>query len=192
MNKEMLNLYTDYLKARKNLKAGTIFDYQRVMKESFSDWLNKPLLDITKDLISKRHTKLGESSQARANLSMRVLRALINFSDYVFSGAGKGGHIVEPRKQMDKVIRSSGVHFIIHDLRRTFITIAEGLDISAYAVKRLANHKMNHDITSGYIVTDVERLRAPMRQITDHLLLCMKAPKSIDTTNLHPKGKPHE
>ncbi len=31
---------------------------------------------------------------------------------------------------------------IQHDLRRTFITIAESLDISAYAVKRLANHKM--------------------------------------------------
>jgi hypothetical protein len=50
------------------------------MKESFSDWANKPLLDITKDLVAKRHSKLGESSEARANLSMRVLRALFNFA----------------------------------------------------------------------------------------------------------------
>lgn len=60
---------------------------------------------------------------------------------------------------MEKVISHSGIQFIIHDLRRTFIMIAEGLDISAYAVKRLANHKMKHDITSSYTVTDVERLR---------------------------------
>jgi len=287
-------VFADYLKARKNLKPSTIYDYERVMKESFADWANKPLLDISKDLIAKRHSKLGENSKARANLSMRVLRALFNFaimqyedaqgralitdnpvkrlsqarawyrverrqsyikshelapwyegikklenktlrdylilliftglrrqeaaklkweqvdlkakilrivdtknheahvlplsnylfdllsqrkqqenSKYVFPGTGSGGYIVEPRKQMDKVIKTSGIPFIIHDLRRTFITIAESLDISAYAVKRLANHKMNQDITSGYIITDVERLRKPMQQITDYLAKCM-------------------
>lgn len=306
-------VFDDYLEARKSLKPGTIFDYQRVMKESFSDWHNKPLLDITKDSVSKRHAKLGAASHARANLSMRVLRALFNFamnqyedsqgrsvindnpvkrlsqsrawyrverrqsfikshelalwyeglqklenetlrdyllllvltglrrqeaarlkwnqvdlkaktltitdtknheshtlplsdylyellsrrkentsSDYVFPGTGKGGYIVEPRKQMDKVIRSSGIHFIIHDLRRTFITIAESLDISAYAVKRLANHKMNHDITSGYIVTDVERLRTPMQQITDYLLRCMGVKKSADVIYLNSSRNTHE
>ena len=39
----------------------------------------------------------------------------------------------------------------LHDLRRTFITAAESLDISAYAVKRLVNHKMSWDVTAGYI-----------------------------------------
>ena len=58
----------------------------------------------------------------------------------------------------------------VHDLRRTFITIAESLDISAYALKRLMNHKMNGDITASYIVTDVERLRKPMQKITDYIL----------------------
>ncbi len=39
------------------------------------------------------------------------------------------------------------------------LTVAgtEGLDISAYALKRLMNHKMNNDFTAGYIMTDVER-----------------------------------
>ncbi|KTD56584.1 phage-related integrase [Legionella santicrucis] len=67
---------------------------------------------------------------------------------------------------MTKVTKLSGIHFMVH-LRRTFITIAEGLDISAYALKRLMNHKMNGDIAAWYIVTDVERLRKPMQQITD-------------------------
>ncbi len=294
-------VFEDYLKTRKALKPTTIFDYQRVMNEAFSSWLYKPLLDITKDLVARRHSKLGETSEARANLAMRVLRALFNFamtqyedsqgrslitdnpvkrlsqsrawyrverrqsyikphelapwyegikrlendvlrdylvlllftglrrqegaqlqwnqvdfkrktltitdtknhelhtlplSDYllgllhrrksvattefVFPGGGSGGYIVEPRKQMQKVTLVSGIPFIIHDLRRTFITVAEGLDISAYAVKRLANHKMNQDITSGYIITDVERLRKPMQQITDYLLKCMGVEKSAD------------
>ena len=86
---------------------------------------------------------------------------------YVFPGSGAGGYIIEPRKQMAKVINASGVHFTIHDLRRTFITIAEGLDIAAYALKRLMNHKMNNDVTAGYIMNDIERLRKPMQLITD-------------------------
>ena len=64
--------------------------------------------------------------------------------------------------------------FTIHDLRRTFITIAESLDISAYAVKRLVNHKMTNDVTAGYIVSDVERLRNPMECIATNLLKLMK------------------
>ena len=57
--------------------------------------------------------------------------------------------------------------------RRTFITIAESLDIPAYALKRLLNHKMTNDVTAGYIVADVERLRKPMQLITDFILKCM-------------------
>ena len=71
---------------------------------------------------------------------------------------------------MAKVTEASGINFTVHDLRRTFITIAESLDISAYAVKRLVNHKMNNDVTAGYIIADVERLRKPMQLITDNLL----------------------
>ncbi len=62
-----------------------------------------------------------------------------------------------------------------HDLRRTFITVAESLDISAYAAKRLVNHKMSGDVTAGYIIADVELLRDPMQKITDHLLKCIGA-----------------
>ncbi len=68
--------------------------------------------------------------------------------------------------------------FTLHDLRRTFITIAESLDIPAYALKRLLNHKMNHDVTAGYIVMDVERLRESIQKITDDLLKCMGAKSS--------------
>ena len=76
----------------------------------------------------------------------------------------------DPNKQMKLVIETSRVTFTPHDLRRTFITVAESLDISAYALKRLANHKMANDVTAGYIIGDAERLRIPMQRITDYLL----------------------
>jgi hypothetical protein len=73
-------VFEDYLKARSSLKPTTVFDYRRVMRESFPDWQDKPILLITKDKVEKRHKELGERSLARANLSMRVLRALFNFA----------------------------------------------------------------------------------------------------------------
>ncbi len=71
---------------------------------------------------------------------------------------------------MKEVVALSGVEFTPHDLRRTFVTIAESLDIPAYALKRFMNHKSNGDVTAGYIVLSVERLRKPMQAITDHIL----------------------
>lgn len=305
-----------YLKARKSLKAKTLYDYNRVMNIAFVDWQNKPLTSITKDKIAKRHTSLGEEhGEAYANLAMRILRALFNFaagqyedsqgrslvlenpvkrlsqtrawyrvdrrqtfikahdldawyqgiqllenetlrdylllivftglrrqeaakllwnqvdfnaktltitetknsevhtlplsdylfdlltnrrlnvkSNFVFPGPGANGHIIEPRKQVAKVIASSGISFTVHDLRRTFITIAESLDIPAYALKRLLNHKMQNDVTAGYIMTDVERLRKPMQMIADYLLRCMKIAASAEVISLieHAKGISNE
>ena len=99
-------------------------------------------------------------------------------SNYVFAGTGETGYIVEPRKQMAKVIKETEIQFTVHDLRRTFITIAESLDIPAYALKRLLNHKMTNDVTAGYIILDVERLRRPMQMVTDHILLQIGLKKS--------------
>lgn len=63
----------------------------------------------------------------------------------------------------------SGVEFHFHDLRRSFATIADDLDISERVIKRLLNHRSN-DVTQGYICNGVERLRAPMQLISDEIL----------------------
>jgi len=81
----------------------------------------------------------------------------------------KEGHIIYPVRYIEEIQAASGVMFSPHDLRRTFITTAESLDLSAYAVKRLVNHKTS-DVTEGYIIVNVERLRRPMEQIADFLL----------------------
>lgn len=314
----LADVFDDFLAARKNLKPRTIYDYQRLMgilppskskpkdnrqeAVTFSDWTSKPVTEITKDMVIKRHTLMGTRSEAQANLAMRFLRSLFNFAmakyedskghsliadnpvrrlsqtkawykvsrkqtvikvhelkgwmqavyglendpkgpgakrevvrdylllilftglrrqeaaqlkwanvdfkaktitacdtknhkdhtlplsdflynliesryekrsnDYVFGGESENGYLVEPRKQMERVTRDSGVSFTVHDLRRTFITIAESLDIPAYALKSLLNHSIANDVTAGYIIADVERLRAPMQKITDYILKC--------------------
>lgn len=305
--------FEDFLAARKNLKEKTLYDYGRMIETVFQDWKDKPIKSITKDMVAKRHTYLGENhGKAQANLAMRFLSSLINFaivqyetndgkpliyqnpvsrltqtrawyrqsrrmtvikahqlsawykalcqvkqadnspqaaticdyllfliftgmrrqeaaslqwedvdlkektllirdtknhlphqlplsdflvdllkarrdastSRYVFSGEGRTGYLIEPRKQMIRIMIATGITFSIHDLRRTFITIAESLDISAYALKRLVNHKMNNDVTAGYIISDVERLREPMNRITNFLLKSMGVISSAEIITL--------
>lgn len=112
--------------------------------------LTLPLSDFLFDLLSQRQ------EQAEG--------------PYVFPGKGGYGPLVEPRRHMRRVTELSGVSFTLHDLRRTFITVAESLDIPYYALKQLVNHKAAGDVTAGYIVTNFERLRGPMQRITDELL----------------------
>ncbi|RFC36654.1 MAG: hypothetical protein DID92_2727743592 [Candidatus Nitrotoga sp. SPKER] len=112
----------------------------------------------------------------------------IELNEYVFPGSGGIRHITEQRKQMAKVIQESGVSFTIHDFRHTFITIAESQDISAYSLKHLLNHKMNNDVTAGYIINDVERLREPMHTITNYLLKCVGLEPSAEIITLPKKG----
>lgn len=91
-------------------------------------------------------------------------------SDWVFSSYGKQGHISEPKKAVARVRKTSGIYFTVHDLRRTYMTIAASLDISAYALKRLVNHKTSHDVTGGYIVLGIEQLREPVQKIENYIL----------------------
>lgn len=282
--------YNAYLKTRKTLKPNTLHDYKRCIEGALADWLDKPMTSISKDMVEKRHHQLGQKSQARANNTMRVLRALFNFaiekyedtegnpvitvnpvnrlsknrawysikrrstlltptqlkpwyeatlmlnqettrdylhfllftglrrseasqmkwedvnfdegtfiipdtknsephslpmSDYlraqlerrhlmaekiwVFPSPVNSGPLREPRTALDRIAKQTGIEFKLHDLRRTFITIAESLDIPAYALKRLLNHKFSNDVTAGYIVPSTERLRVPMQRITDYI-----------------------
>lgn len=92
-------------------------------------------------------------------------------SQYVFPGEGKTGYIVEPKRAIDTVTAATGITFSCHDLRRTFATIAESLDLSSYTVKALLNHKQQTgDVTGGYIILNVDRLREPMQRVTDAII----------------------
>ncbi|KZY67174.1 integrase [Oleiphilus sp. HI0071] len=97
--------------------------------------------------------------------TLKILKANKR-NEWVFPSPLHDSHLKEPRTAVKRVCDLSGIKFTIHDLRRTFITIAESLDISAYALKRLLNHKDPNDVTAGYIISDIERLREPMDRIS--------------------------
>lgn len=58
-----------------------------------------------------------------------------------------------------------------HDLRRTYITIAEALDISEYTYKRLVGHKVQNsqDVTAGYVISSNDRLRRAAQSVSDYI-----------------------
>jgi integrase len=97
---------------------------------------------------------------------------------WVFAGRGKSGHIVEPKTFHRRVGERCGIKFTIHDLRRTFASIAEGLDLSHFALKRLLNHRTDTDITGGYVVHSVERLRDPVERIAVRILELALGPQT--------------
>jgi integrase len=82
-----------------------------------------------------------------------------------------GVHVFEEwrglRFALEEVARRSGVLFCVHDLRRGFATAADGIDLPGYAVRALLNHQ-GGDVTSGYVLVTVERLREPMQRICDY------------------------
>ncbi len=145
-------------------------------------WLNIDLKDktlILPDPKNRHEHKLPLSEHVCKILHRRKKTAS---GDFVFPGSGKGGYLIEPRKQMRRVAKAIDMHFTMHDLRRTFATVAESLDISAYALKRLLNHWTdNEDVTAGYIGQDIERLRAPMQLISDTLMArCLSSEKKAE------------
>lgn len=131
-------------------------------------------VDFQEKVITVPETKSGRplvipmSEYVCALLEVRKKRT--EDSIWVFPSRGKTGHLVEPKKSVAWVGNKSGVTFMLHDLRRTFITIAESLDISAYAVKQLVNHGSGNDVTAGYIIMNVDRLREPMQKIAEYII----------------------
>ncbi len=98
------------------------------------------------------------------------------------------GQIGNLRYSLEGIAKASGIKFMIHDLRRTFATLAESLDIPSYALKRLMNHKTQGDVTGGYLVITTERLRAPMEKIEDFVLKAAKVRESAEVVGLNRKA----
>lgn len=109
-------------------------------------------------------------------------------NEFVFAGRNGIGRFDEPKRQIAKVVQATGLHFSSHDLRRTYVTVAERLDISPYAIKSLVTHSIGNDVTGGYAIIDVERLLAPMQKITDYFLKAMGKVPSADVVPLMKQG----
>jgi integrase len=62
---------------KKNRSQVTFDDYQAKIDAHLKDWLDLPLVEITRDLCNRRHEKIGENNGTyMANGCMRVVRAI--------------------------------------------------------------------------------------------------------------------
>ncbi len=123
-----------------------------------------PLSDFLEDLLKRRHAERGDA-------------------EYVFPGRSAKRHIVDSDHVISGVAQKAGCPFTLHDLRRTFLTVAERLALSYVVLKKLANHSGRNDTTFGYVVVDVERLREPMQRITNEFVALCKAKETEIASN---------
>ena len=80
-------VFDDYILSRgTNLNEETVKGYRSILKNQLSDWKNKPISDITRDMVEQRHRDITYGigkfveSPTRANTTMRVVRALFNYA----------------------------------------------------------------------------------------------------------------
>ena len=98
-----------------------------------------------------------------------VARKAIGRAQHVFLSNAKSKHIEEPKFALRLVAAACGVRVSPHDLRRTFITVAESCEISPMALKAMVNHSLGGDVTAGYVQMTTERLRAPVQKVADEM-----------------------
>jgi len=160
LNQEVTRDYLHFLLftgLRRSEASGLTWDTVDFKDKTFTipDTKNKephtlPMSDVLEEILQRRFSSTN--------------------SQWVFpSPVQQDKQLTEPRTAIDRVTELSGVPFTCHDLRRTFITIAESIDIPAYALKRLMNHKDPNDVTAGYIIKSVDRLRKPMQDISNFI-----------------------
>lgn len=282
-------IFNEYIVTRKKLKASSVEAYQEDIDRYISDWKDSPIRSIDGNMIVARHSLIGRRSKARADGTMRVVRALFNHAmhmyddiifknpvaklsavnawynvarkesyikpndlskwlpaalqlgydtsqdflflmlfqgsrktetselrwkdvkldigtavfretktgivlevplsrfiidrlterkkyyyngpeSFVFPSYGKTGHIVDARSALKVIQEATGVASSHHDLRRSFISYCEELEIGIFSRKRLANHAIPLDVTEGYTLFNMEKLRAVIEQIAAFIL----------------------
>jgi integrase len=111
--------------------------------------LDLPMVDFVYDLLAERKA-LGTTT-------------------YVFPSNSKAGYLAEPKFFLNQVALATGIRISVHDLRRTYITVAESCDIAPWALKALVNHSLGGGVTEGYIQMNAERLREPATLVANKL-----------------------
>lgn len=67
-------------------KPLTLRDIQKHLNNAFADWVDVPIINITRDGVLARHSLLSKRGPTQADQAMRYLRALINFARDTHTG----------------------------------------------------------------------------------------------------------
>ena len=134
-------------------------------------------IDFRNHSFTLEDTKNNESHSLPLNFKLdEVLERRKNDSDnsYIFQGKKPNGYLHPPKRQLARARKLVGFHFTNHDLRRTFETMANRLNLSTYTLDKLINHKNSKTITGRYIVLEIDDLREPMEKTAELLWNEMK------------------
>ncbi|QQR58770.1 MAG: tyrosine-type recombinase/integrase [Candidatus Melainabacteria bacterium] len=147
------------------LFSGMRFGETRRLKWSYIDFKGK-LLTVPREVTkSDRELELPLSNFLVDLLNKR--RLMQSNSEWVFqSTKSTNQHISQGIGIIREVRRRSGIYFTVHDLRRTFLTMGEKLEVPTYVLKKLVNHNVSNDMTGRYLVLDTNRNRDYMSKIS--------------------------
>jgi len=118
---------------------------------------------------TKNHSDFSTHIAAPLKPYLRKLAQETGKTDYVFAGVGDNAVMDIPRWQIDLIIKSTGIKFSSHDLRRTFATIAEAAMLPDTLIKRLLNHATDQNVTTGYIRTEHNTKKQAIDRIADFI-----------------------
>ena len=151
------------------LLTGMRFGETRLLKWSYVDFENK-ILTVPREITKcDREHRLPLSDFLIGLLRKRKIYR--KSSDWVFPSTRLRNKPISAGVGFVQRVRAkSNVKFTMHDLRRTFLTMGEKLEVPIYALKRLVNHSVSNDMTGRYLVLDVERIRVHMCRITDEFI----------------------
>ena len=132
-------------------------------------------VDFDHQTFTISHTKNGKPhTLPMTQYTKLILEHLYQYriNDWVFpSTKSLTGHLVEPRRAVDHIKSQTHLDITLHDLRRSFTSVANNLGLSPYTIKHIINLSTANDVTAIYIPEDVESYREPLRQIQHQILI---------------------
>ena len=91
-------------------------------------------------------------------------------SEFVFPGIGKSGHLQEPRKGWERILKSAEIKDLrLHDLRRTLGSWQAKTGASLAIIGKSLNHK-NQNTTAIYARLDLDPVRDSVNTATSAML----------------------
>jgi integrase len=105
---------------------------------------------------------------------------------FVFSGAGKSGHLEEPKKGWNRILERAGIDNLrIHDLRRTLGSWQAKSGASLAIIGKSLNHK-NQNTTAIYARLDLDPVRDSVNKATSAMMEAGGLKSSADVVKIKP------
>lgn len=101
--------------------------------------------------------------------AMEILtaRKLASESPWVFEGAGKSGHLADPKKAWRRILTEAGIEDLrIHDLRRTLGSYQAATGANGYIIGKSLGHRSQQS-TAIYARLNLDPVRESVNKATD-------------------------